>query len=69
MGRAEAMGFVRSLYRLGVFGRERFQYWKLLTWTALRRPRLLGDAVSLAILGYHYRKVCERIFGGQQAPA
>jgi hypothetical protein len=69
IGRAEAMAFLRSVYRLGVFGRERFQYWKLLTWTTLRRPRLLGDAVSLAILGHHYRKVCERVLAGGQVPA
>lgn len=69
IGRAEAMAFLRSLYRLGIFGRERFQYWRLLTWTAVRRPRLFGDAVSLAILGHHYRKVCDRVLAAAQVPA
>jgi hypothetical protein len=69
IGRPEVIAFVRSLYRLGIFGRERLQYWQLLAWTALRRPRLLGDAISLAIVGHHCRKVCERVLAGQQAPA
>jgi radical SAM superfamily enzyme YgiQ (UPF0313 family) len=69
IGRPEVIAFVRSLYRLGIFGRERLQYWQLLAWTALRRPRLLGAAISLAIIGHHCRKVCERVLAGQQAPA
>jgi hypothetical protein len=28
-------------------------------WTLARRPRLLPLAVTLAIYGYHYRKICE----------
>jgi radical SAM superfamily enzyme YgiQ (UPF0313 family) len=69
IGRPEALALLRSLYRLGIFGRGRFEYWKPLIWTALRRPRLLGDAISLAIIGHHCRKVCERVLAGQQAPA
>ena len=69
IGRAEVIAFLRSLYRLGLFGRERLQYWKLLMWTALRRPRLFGDAVSLAIIGHHCRKVCEGVLSAQRAPA
>ncbi len=50
---------VRSLFRLGIVGEERFHYWRLLLWTALHRPALLPTAVTLAICGYHYRKVCQ----------
>ena len=45
--------------KLGVLGKERVQYWKLLIWTVVRRPSLLKQAITLAICGYHYRKVCE----------
>ncbi|MGZ3332618.1 MAG: DUF4070 domain-containing protein [Gemmatimonadaceae bacterium] len=45
--------------RLGVIGRERFQYWRLLAWTLFVRPRLLPQAVTLAIYGYHFRRVAE----------
>ena len=53
------LAFVRSVLRLGVLGRERAQYWRLLLWTQFRCPRLLPDAVILAIYGYHFRKMCE----------
>jgi radical SAM superfamily enzyme YgiQ (UPF0313 family) len=51
---------LRSVYRIGVVGRERRDYWKLLAWTLVCRPRLLPDAVMLAIYGYHFRKICDQ---------
>jgi len=53
------LAFFRSIVRLGILGKERFHYWKLLLWTLFRRPRLLSEAVTFAIYGYHFRKVCE----------
>jgi len=53
------LAFWRACLRLGVLGKERFQYWRLLTWTLARRPKLLPLAVTLAIYGYHYRRICE----------
>ncbi len=57
------LAFLRAAARLGVVGRERMQYWRLLAWTALRRPRLLPNAVTLAIYGYHFRRVSQRLGG------
>jgi hypothetical protein len=54
------LALFRSVYQLGFVGQERLQYWKLLLWTQFRRPRLLPDAIILAIYGYHFRKTCER---------
>ncbi|MGD1002671.1 MAG: B12-binding domain-containing radical SAM protein [Candidatus Brocadiia bacterium] len=51
--------FARTILRLGIIGRGRWQYWKLLGWTIFRRPRLLPLAVTLAICGYHFRRVAE----------
>lgn len=53
--------FVRSVVRLGLIGRERFQYWHLLAWTSLRRPLLLPVAVKLAIHGHHFRRCAESL--------
>jgi hypothetical protein len=53
------MAFLRSCIRLGVFGKERFQYWKLLLWTVRKRRELLPLAITFAIYGHHFRKVCE----------
>jgi radical SAM superfamily enzyme YgiQ (UPF0313 family) len=55
------LAFARSMWRLGVLGRERFQYWRLIAWTLARRPRLLSNAVTLAIYGYHFRLISERM--------
>ncbi len=59
LSRTDLLAVWRSVYRLGIFGKERFQYWRLLAWTFVRRPHLLHLAVTLAISGYHFRKVCE----------
>jgi len=56
---ADLAAFARSMYQLGLRRGERFQYWKLLCWTALRRPHHLNLAITLAIYGHHFRKVCE----------
>jgi hypothetical protein len=61
--RGSLMAFVRSAVRLGIVGRERFQYWKLLLWTLCRRPRMFPLAVTLAIYGFHFRKVCKLHIG------
>ena len=53
------MAFWRSIYRLGILGKERCHYWRLLLWTLFRRPELLHLAVTLAIYGHHFRKVYE----------
>ena len=55
----DLMAFFRSCVHLGIFGKERFQYWKLLLWTLRKRPQLLSLAITLAIYGHHFRKVCE----------
>lgn len=54
--------FFRSIYRLGIVGRERLQYWQLFFWTLFRRPRLFPYSITLAIYGYHFRKVCEGVW-------
>ncbi len=57
---SQILGMVRSFYRLGIVGKERYQYWRLLLWTQFRCPRLFPEAIILAIYGYHFRMVCEK---------
>jgi radical SAM superfamily enzyme YgiQ (UPF0313 family) len=54
------VALLRSFYQLGLVGRERWHYWKLLLWTQFRCPQFIVEAVVLAIYGHHFRKVCER---------
>ncbi|MFA5073003.1 MAG: B12-binding domain-containing radical SAM protein [Nitrospirota bacterium] len=51
------MAVLKSMIRLGILGKERFQYWKLLSWSMVRRPRLFPLAITFSIYGYHFRKV------------
>ncbi len=57
--REHIRAFFRSIYVLGIKGQERVEYWRLLGWTLIRRPRSFPMAVTLAIYGYHFRTVCE----------
>jgi len=47
----------KSVVILGMMGKERVHYWKLFFWSLLRRPRLFPLAITLAIYGFHFRKV------------
>jgi hypothetical protein len=47
----------RSIYQLGFRGIERVQYWQLFFWTLFRRPRLFPLAITLSIMGFHFRQV------------
>jgi radical SAM superfamily enzyme YgiQ (UPF0313 family) len=61
--------FGRSAVALGVIGRERFQFWRLLAWTTCRRPRLFQMAVKLAILGHHFRRCANAVAAEPDAHA
>jgi radical SAM superfamily enzyme YgiQ (UPF0313 family) len=54
------LAFLRAAVCLGILGRDRVHYWKLMLWTQFRHPRLIPYAVSFAIYGYHFRKICEQ---------
>jgi radical SAM superfamily enzyme YgiQ (UPF0313 family) len=58
-------GYVGALFKsimfLGVIGKERLQFWKLVLWSLARRPRLFPLAITYAIYGFHFRKVTEEI--------
>jgi radical SAM superfamily enzyme YgiQ (UPF0313 family) len=47
--------FIKSMIIIGIFNKGRGEYWKLLIWTLLRRPRLFVDAITFAVYGYHFR--------------
>ena len=53
------LAIFRSSIQLGIFGKERFQYWKVFSWTLFCRPGLLPLAITFAIYGHHFRRICE----------
>ena len=51
--------FFMSIWVLGIKEKGRKYYWKLVVSTLLKRPRFFPLSISLAIYGYHFRKVVE----------
>ncbi len=58
----DVRAFLRSIVVIGIFGKERKEYWKLLGWSLFKRKKYFPTAVTFAIYGYHFRKIAERIF-------
>ncbi len=60
--RLEEIGaFFRSIFLLGVLGRERRQYWHLFWRTLFRSPRKFQTAITMAIYGHHFRKLSQAV--------
>ncbi len=59
---------LKSVVRLGIIGRERYQYWKLMIWSLLRRPRLFPHAITFSIYGFHFRKIFKHHMGRVAGP-
>jgi len=49
--------FLKSIWLLGVIGKGRIYYWKVLFWTLFRRPQLFPLAVTYSIYGFHFHKI------------
>ncbi len=55
------LAFFKSVFKLGIIGKERRYYWNLLFWSVFRRPKVFTAAVRFSIYGFHFRKVYEGI--------
>ena len=56
---AHLRALLRSMLLLGVLEEGRLHYWRLFFWSLLRRPRQFSTAITLAIYGFHFRRVFE----------
>jgi len=54
-------GFFRSIWVLGVKEKGRRYYWRLFASTLLKRPRSFPLSISLAVYGFHFRKIAEKL--------
>jgi len=50
---------VKSVFILGIAGKERKYYWRLFFWSLFTRPRTFPMAITFAIYGFHFRRVFE----------
>jgi radical SAM superfamily enzyme YgiQ (UPF0313 family) len=54
-------GFFKSVWILGIRDKGRRYYWKLILSTLFKKPRAFPLSVSLAVFGFHFRKMAERL--------
>jgi radical SAM superfamily enzyme YgiQ (UPF0313 family) len=57
----DVKAFIKSLWVMGVLSRGRRQYWKFLTKALLFHRRAFPEAMTLAIIGYHFRRVASAL--------
>jgi radical SAM superfamily enzyme YgiQ (UPF0313 family) len=55
------IALIRSTWVLGIQEKGRMQYWKLVGWTLLRKPKTFPLSITLAVQGFHFRKVAEKV--------
>ena len=55
------VAWLRSVWVLGVKEGGRVDYWKLVLWTLLRKPRSFSLSMTLAVQGFHFRKVAKKV--------
>jgi hypothetical protein len=49
----------RILVRLGIFDRERKEFWRFFTKTLLKHRTRVAESLRLAAMGYHFRKLSD----------
>jgi radical SAM superfamily enzyme YgiQ (UPF0313 family) len=54
---ADVRAFLKSFWLLGIWHSGRTHYWRFFWSTLLRRPHQFRNAIELAIMGYHFRRV------------
>jgi radical SAM superfamily enzyme YgiQ (UPF0313 family) len=53
--------FLKSFWLLGIWYRGRVAYWRFFWSTLLWRPGQFREAIELAIVGHHFRRVAQRL--------
>jgi radical SAM superfamily enzyme YgiQ (UPF0313 family) len=66
--RGNARAFVTSILRQGVFGRQRWSYWKFLLIATTRYRRSFGAAMTLAVMGYHFQVMTRQLLKAVEEP-
>ena len=61
MTSGNARALVNSIIRQGVFGRQRWSYWKFLLTVATRYRHCVGPAMTLAVMGYHFQVMTRKL--------
>ncbi|MFC1911159.1 B12-binding domain-containing radical SAM protein [Chloroflexota bacterium] len=57
----QLIALMRSTWVLGVKEKGRIQYWKFVAWTLLKKPKTFPLSIALAVQGFHFRKVAQKV--------
>jgi len=57
----EIAAFVRSMWILGIVEKGRYHFWSLIITSIIKYPSKFSLAVTMAIYGFHFRRVIENI--------
>jgi radical SAM superfamily enzyme YgiQ (UPF0313 family) len=63
---SDYLALARSILKQGVFGKARASYWKFFLEAATRYRRSFGTAITLAIMGYHFQVLTQRVCQADQ---
>ena len=55
--RLQLKALSQAIWKIGIKGKGKFHFWKLVSWTIIRKPSLISEAITYSIYGYHYRTV------------
>lgn len=47
----------KAIWLLGIKGKGKLYFWKMVIWTIIHKPSLISEAITQSIYGYHYRTV------------
>jgi radical SAM superfamily enzyme YgiQ (UPF0313 family) len=59
---SNARAFATSIVRQGLFGPQRWSYWKFLLSVATRYRHCAGVAMTLLVMGYHFQVMTRKLF-------
>lgn len=58
---SDLRAFLRSLWKIGLFDKGKRYYWRLLGYTIVKCPQKFAVAVTMAIYGFHFRRVVKSV--------
>jgi radical SAM superfamily enzyme YgiQ (UPF0313 family) len=64
---ANMRALLTSIVRQGVFGPQRWSYWKFLASAATRYRHCFGAAMTLAVMGYHFQVMTRKLLQAAEA--
>ncbi|MDP7115759.1 MAG: DUF4070 domain-containing protein [Candidatus Woesearchaeota archaeon] len=57
----DLQAFIRSMWRIGLLSRSRYQYWKLIVKTFITKRKSLPVVIDMAIWGLHFQKIVRKM--------